>query len=219
MLLPVLLIGVVAFLAGRVMAPSSPVVGALPAGSPACGASRAGETVRFELGRPYRVVVTTELPQALLQKLCTWLRLGTYHARDISIRQRPVPPGARCLPSSELTLTFNAPKTESVPLGKRVIWDLGDGKATVTLRRVDCLDGAPLTVGAAASSRIKQLRAQARAELAMARALGRPIGPIMSRLTDDGMDLERRGHARPSELPRLFDELLAEHIPDELAER
>lgn len=223
MLLPLLLIGVVAFLAGQASKASPPVVGALGPGGPRGphSASSPGQSVRFELGRPYRVVATAELPRAQLDTLITWLTLGSYRASAITVRTRPVPPGARCVPSHELTITFTAPKTESVPLGRPVLWDLGDGKVEVVLRRVDRLDGAPLSIGASPSRRLRELRAQAQAELALGKKLGRPLGPIYAEATRRAIDLESRGHARPSEIPTFFDDLRTEidGLPIELLER
>ena len=194
MLLPLLLIGVVAFLAGKASVASSPAIGALGPGAPVGphSASSPSQSVRFELGRPYRIVATAELPIAQLQKLIRWLALGSYRASAVTVRTRPVPPGSRCIPSHELTVTFNAPKTESVALGRPVLWDLGDGKAEVIVRRVDRLDGAPLAIGASPSRRLRELRAQAKAELALGKKLGRPLGPIYAEAMQRAMDLSAR---------------------------
>lgn len=212
MLLPLLLIGVVAFFAGKASKASPPAIGALGPGGSAGphSASSPGQSVRFELGRPYRVVATTELPMRQLQKLITWLALGTYRASAVTVRTRPVPAGSRCIPSHELTVTFTAPKTESVPLGRPVLWDLGDGKVEVILRRVDRLDGAPLSIGASPSRRLQELRAQAKAEMALGKKLGRPLGPIYAEAMRRAMDLQTRGEARPSEIPTFFDGLRTE---------
>ena len=173
------------------------------------------------VGRPYRIVATAELPIAQLQKLIRWLALGSYRASAVTVRTRPVPPGSRCIPSHELTVTFNAPKTESVALGRPVLWDLGDGKAEVIVRRVDRLDGAPLAIGASPSRRLRELRAQAKAELALGKKLGRPLGPIYAEAMQRAMDLQTRGHARPSEIPTFFDDLRVEvgGLPIELLDR
>lgn len=223
MLLPLLLIGVVAFLAGQASKASPPAIGALGPGAPAGphSASSPGQSVRFELGRPYRIVATAELLPSQLQKLITWLALGSYRASAITVRSRPEPPGSKCIPSHELTVTFTAPKTESVPLGRPVLWDLGDGKAQVILRRVDRLDGAPLAIGATPSRRLRELRAQAKAEMALGKKLGRPLGPIYAEAMRRAMDLQTQGHVRPSEIPPFFDDLRVEvgGLPIELLDR
>ena len=228
MLLPLLLIGVVAFLAGQASKAKAPAIGALGPGGPSGphSASSPEHAVRFELGRPYRIVATTELLPAQLQKLITWLALGSYRASAVTLRSRPEPVGSTAIPSHEVTVTFTAPKTESVPLGRPVLWDLGDGKVEVVLRRVDRLDGAPLSVGPAIagrgdSARLRELRAQAKAEMAMSRALGQPLGPIYARAVNRALTLQEQGHARPSEIPTFFDDLRVEidGTPVELLER
>jgi hypothetical protein len=102
-----------------------------------------------------------------------------------------------------------------------VLWDLGDGKVEVILRRVDRLDGAPLSIAGSPSRRLRELRAQAKAELALGKKLGRPLGPVYAEAMQRALDLQTRGHARPSEIPTFFDDLRVEvgGLPIELLER
>lgn len=206
MLLPLLLIGVVAFLAGQASKSAAPRVGTLGPGAPAGPhfTMHLGERVHFELGRPYRIIASSSVTPRELPKLTRWLRQGTYHVQHIAVRQL----GAG---ATELCLGFVAPKTEVVPIGAPLDWDLGDGKLRLVLRSVQALDARPLVIGTKRQSpKMRELRARARAELVLSRARGRPVGDVYSRAMQHAIDLERRGLARPSELPALFDELRAE---------
>lgn len=96
--------------------------------------TRPGARVRFELGAPYAVVARTgPLDADAIRRLVRVLSLGTYRGERISVQ-----PGNT---SSTLSLAFRAPRTEDVPIGQSLDWDLGDAKLRLVLERVSRLDG------------------------------------------------------------------------------
>lgn len=130
---PALLIGLVAFFAGKsIQAPSPP--GLIGKAAPPV-IKRSGERCRFELGAPYRIDATTAaLNGNERARLYSLLTFGTYHARQVTFSSMPNGDTA-------VRLCFVSPKTTTVPIGQPLDWDLGDGRVRLVLRQVARLDG------------------------------------------------------------------------------
>lgn len=205
MLLPLLLIGALAFWVGKQnRTQGGTVVGAVGALGPAAptSAARAGEKVRFEFGVPYLVIATTgALSSAERARLYSWLTFGTYHGRNIAF-------GSSRPGTTSVSLSFIAPKASVVPIGQPLDWDLGEGKLRLVLREVRRLDGEPLTIGARRlSPRLAELARSTHASLAYASGMRRPLGGIVADATRKAIEWEERGLIRPSETPEFFDSL------------